>query len=143
MLLWYKIGHIIFIITWFAGLFYLPRLFVYMVESDKQDVHNVLRVMQRKLYYYITVPSAVLATTFGVLLYIPMGAYYAHSGWMHLKLLLVAFLWAFHVSCGYYRRLLLNNDNWPSGRFFRMYNEIPSVVLIAVVILVILKPQFS
>lgn len=142
-MLWYKVGHIIFVITWFAGLFYLPRLFVYTAESNEPKVHAVLRVMQRKLYYYIMVPSAILATFFGFMLYVPMAAYYAHAGWMHLKLLLVAILWVFHMSCGHYRRVLLQNEGWPSGKFFRFYNEVPSIILIVAVVLVIFKPSFA
>ena len=141
-MLWMKAGHIIFVITWFAALFYLPRLFVYHVESAQSAVHETLRVMQRKLYYYIMWPSAVAATILGVGLLVPVHSYYLKAGWMHLKLFMVLLLWVFHLSCGYYRkRLLMSQDAWPHGRFFRMYNEIPSIVLIVCVWAVVLKPQ--
>lgn len=143
MMLWYKVCHIIFVVTWFAGLFYLPRLFVYTAESSNADVHAVLRIMQKKLYYYIMVPSAILATVSGLMLYMSMATYYAKAGWMHIKLLLVVILWLYHLSCGHYRRVLLGSKSWPSGKFFRFYNEIPSVILIVTVMLVILKPSFA
>ncbi len=139
-MLWIKAGHIIFVITWFAALFYLPRLFVYQVESPHPQVHATLRIMQRKLYYYIMWPSSVAATGFGLVLFWPYHAFYSHASWMQLKLLMVLVLWCFQISCGHYRQLLLKDESWPSGRFFRIYNEIPTLVLFVTVIAVVIKP---
>jgi len=140
LFLWLKVWHIVFVVTWFAGLFYLPRLFVYHAEASNQDQMATFKVMQRKLYYYITCPSGILASLFGLFMMIDNVQAYRHAGWMHLKLVLVLLLWVFHLYCGRIR-LLLSQDKAPhSQRFYRLFNEIPSFILIAVIILVVIKP---
>lgn len=137
---WVLAFHIIFVVTWFAGLFYLPRLFVYHANAaDKISVDRFC-VMERKLYYYIMMPSAVLASAFGLWLLFAHASYYSQQGWMHAKLLLVMVLWIYHIYCGYLCKQFANHKNRYSHRFYRWFNEVPSVLLIVIVILVIVQP---
>ncbi len=139
-MLWVKSFHLIFVVMWYAGLLYLPRLFVYHAMSD--DVIGIERfmVMERKLFAITTV-GGVGALGFGLWLLVDYAwAAYATNLWLHLKLLLVTVLIAFHLLCG---KLMLNfrDDCNPHGhRFYRVLNEIPAVILIAVIILVVVKP---
>lgn len=135
-----KAFHIIFVITWFAGLFYLPRLFVYHAMSQDKISLERFKVMERKLYYGIMMPSGILATAFGIWLFSYNEQVYARSGWMHIKLLLVVVLWVYHLFCNRYRKQFLQNANVHSHIFYRWFNEIPVVILIAIVFLVVLKP---
>ncbi|HWN30079.1 MAG TPA: protoporphyrinogen oxidase HemJ [Burkholderiales bacterium] len=135
-MLWIKAFHVISMVTWFAGLFYLPRLFVYhSAAEDKISIERFL-IMERKLYFYIMTPGAVLTLVFGFWL---LGS--AASGlWLSVKLGLVILLILFHIYCG---KLLIDIKNDPkshSQKFYRWLNEIPTVILIAVVILVVVKP---
>ncbi len=139
-MLWIKAFHLIFVITWFSGLFYLPRLFVYHAMSDDKASQDRFKIMERKLYYGITYPSAVLATLFGIMLLSYNASFYMQQGWMHAKLALVVVLWIFHLMCGKYRKDFLHDRNKHSHKFYRWFNEFPVVVLIAIVILVIVKP---
>jgi len=135
-MLWIKAFHVIFMVTWFAGLFYLPRLFVYhSVADDKISIDRFL-VMERKLYFYIMTPGAVLTLGFGYWL---LGSV-ASGTWLNIKLGLVVLLILFHIYCG---KLLIDIKNDPkshSQKFYRWLNEIPTVILIAVVILAVVKP---
>ncbi len=136
-MLWVKSLHIIFMVTWFAGLFYLPRLFVYHAMSDDLASVERFKEMERKLYYGIMTPGAVLTIIFGVWLWQGFGI---SGSWLHAKLLLVAVLLAYHYYCG---RLLSNfkqDRNRHSHIYYRWFNEIPVVILIAVVILTVVKP---
>lgn len=139
-MLWILALHIIFLVAWFAGLFYLPRLFVYHAEATDSISIERFKVMERKLYYFIMTPSAILATAFGISLLFYNLPYYMHSGWMHVKLTFVAILWVYHIYCG---KLLANfkaDNNRRSSKFFRFYNEAPAVLLIVIVIMVVVKP---
>ena len=136
-MLWIKALHVIFMVTWFAGLFYLPRLFVYHAMSDDAVSNDRFKVMERKLFFGIMTPGAVLTVLFGMWLWL---AYDFRGGWLHAKLALVAVLLAYHVYCG---KLLVNfkNDRNQHGHvFYRWLNEFPVVILFAVVILVVVKP---
>ena len=136
-MLWIKALHIIFMVTWFAGLFYLPRLFVYHAMSSDAVSNDRFKVMERKLFFGIMTPGAVLTVLFGMWLWL---AYDFRGGWLHAKLALVAVLLAYHVYCG---KLLVNfkNDRNQHGHvFYRWLNEFPVVILFAVVILVVVKP---
>ncbi len=136
-MLWIKALHVIFMVTWFAGLFYLPRLFVYHAMSDDAVSNDRFKVMERKLFFGIMTPGAVLTVLFGMWLWL---AYDFRGGWLHAKLALVAVLLAYHVYCG---KLLVNfkNDRNQHGHvFYRWLNELPVVILFAVVILVVVKP---
>jgi putative membrane protein len=136
-MLWVKSFHIIFVVAWFAGLFYLPRLFVYHAMTTDLPGTERFKVMERKLYYGIMTPSAVLAVIFGLWLWLGYGI---TGGWLHAKLVLVLMLIAYHLYC---RRLLADfkhDRNRHSHVYYRWFNEIPVLILIAVVILVVVKP---
>jgi len=139
-MLWIKALHIIFVITWFAGLFYLPRLFVYHAMSNDAISLARFKIMERKLYYGIMTPSGILATGFGIWLFCFNYQAYLHAGWMQLKLGLVAILWIYHLFCNQYRKRFQQDVNQHSHVFYRWFNEVPVVILIGVVLLVILKP---
>jgi putative membrane protein len=138
-MLWVKSLHIIFMVTWFAGLFYLPRLFVYHALSlDASDGVGVERfkVMERKLYYSIMTPGAILTIGFGLWL----GWFGDAGGWMHAKLALVAILIGYHVWCGRLVRAFRDDRNVHGHVWFRWFNELPVLLLAGAVILVVVKP---
>lgn len=135
-----KAFHIISMVAWFAGLFYLPRLFVYHVDAS--DITSQLRfcVMERRLYYAIMCPAAILTLVFGFWLMTYNMQYYLGAAWMHGKLGLVLLLGVFHVFCGYCVRQFARGRNTYTSRFYRILNEIPTVGLIVIVLLVVVKP---
>ena len=138
-MLWIKAFHIIFVTTWFAGLFYLPRLFVYHAMSEDTTSTARFKIMERKLFYGIMTPSAVLAILLGIwALYLMPG--YLFSNWMIFKLILVGLLVIYHFSCG----LIINNfkedKNFHSHVWYRWFNEAPVLALVAIVILAVIKP---
>jgi putative membrane protein len=139
-MLWVKAFHIIFMVTWFGGLFYLPRLFVYHAMATDQPSIQRFKIMERKLYFGIATPGAVFTVIFGLWLlsYNPAG--YMQAAWMHAKLGLVFLLLGYHLYLG---KLLMNfkHDRNQHGHvFFRILNEIPVAFLVAIVILVVVKP---
>lgn len=137
--LWIKALHIIFVVTWFAALFYLPRLFVYHAMSEDAASNERFKVMERKLYRGIMTPSAILAVGFGItLLYLQPA--WIHQGWLHAKLLLVFILLGYHHACGRLLRKFREDRNTRSHVWYRWFNEFPVIILIAVVILVVVKP---
>ncbi len=140
-MLWVKSFHIICVVTWFAALFYLPRLFVYHAMSDDKTSNERFKIMERKLYRGIMTPSAVLALFFGGWLL----SYYtfeqiAMMHWLHVKLVLVVLLFAYHGYCGRLLRQFKNDENQRSHIFYRWFNELPVLILISVVILAVVKP---
>ena len=137
-MLWLKAFHIIFVVTWFAGLFYLPRLFVYHAMSDDAATRNTLLTMQRKLLG-ITHIGGVLALSFGLWMVAVMPAWLTMH-WMHAKLLLVLLLVAYHVWCAILVRRFARGEVTRSHVWFRWFNEVPAVLLIAIVLFVVLKP---
>lgn len=124
-------------VTWFAGLFYLPRLFVYHAMSDDVPGIERFKVMERKLYYGIMTPGAVLTVLFGLWLWLGYGI---SGGWLHAKLALVIVLIAYHLCCGKLLADFKHDRNRHGHVYYRWFNEIPVVILIAVVILVVVKP---
>ena len=139
-MLWVKAFHIIFMVTWFAGLFYLPRLFVYHAETKDETGNQRFKVMERKLYYGIATPSAVITIALGFYLIHLMGYGLLSLFWLQAKLALVAILVIYHIVC---RKLLLDfkqNNNQRSHVWYRWFNEFPVIILIAVILLVELKP---
>jgi putative membrane protein len=137
-MLWVKSLHIIFMVTWFAGLFYLPRLFVYhALSSDAVSIQRFL-VMERKLFWGIMTPGAILTVAFGLWLW--LGWFRGASGWLHAKIALVALLVGYHLWCFRLLRAFAAGRNTKSDRWFRWFNEVPTVILFATVILVVLKP---
>lgn len=133
-----KALHLIAIICWFAGLFYLPRLFVYHAMAEQKG-NQMLQTMERKLYKYIMHPSMVLTWVFGLwMLYlIPE---WGQSGWLHAKLTLVFILTGYHHICGKYVKVFAQNQNQKTHKFYRYFNEVPTVLLILIVFLAVLKP---
>lgn len=134
--LWIKSLHVIFMVTWFAGLFYLPRLFVYHAEVRDDAGNERFKIMERKLFWGIMTPGAVLTAVFGLWIIAMEPRAYA-AGWMHLKLLLVALLVAYHVWCGLLVDAFRKDANRHSHRWYRWFNEIPVFMLVGVVVLVI------
>jgi putative membrane protein len=136
-MLWIKALHISFMVTWFAALFYLPRLFVYHAMSDDAVSIERFKIMERKLFFGIMTPGALFTIVFGAWLWLGYGF---SGGWLHAKLALVAVLLAYHAYCG---KLLIDfrHDRNRHGHvFYRWLNEFPVVLLFAVVILVVVKP---
>jgi len=136
-MLWMKSLHIIFMVTWFAGLFYLPRLYVYHAETKDKIGHERFKIMERKLFYGIMTPGGILTIFFGLLLIIN---YDYQGAWLTYKLILVGILVIYHYYCWKYLNLFKNNQNNHSHIFYRIFNEIPVIMLIAIVFLVIYKP---
>jgi putative membrane protein len=137
-MLWIKALHIIFMVTWFAGLFYLPRLFVYHVDCHDGTGHERFLVMERKLFAIMTI-GAVLTTVFGVWLLLKWH-WPLSELWLQIKLALIAALFAYHVYCAVLVRRFRANSNRHSGVFYRWFNEFPALILIAVVLLAVLRP---
>ncbi len=139
-MLWVKAFHVIFMVAWFAGLFYLPRLFVNHAMAEEDAVRARLALMEAKLYRFIT-PWMVLTLGFGFwLLYEYAWAAYRHMGWLHLKLALVAGLVAYHFYCGKIVRDFAADRCHRSHVWFRWFNELPVLVLFSAVILAVVKP---
>ena len=136
-MLWVKSLHIAFMVTWFAGLFYLPRLFVYHAMADDAAGIERFKIMERKLYYGIMTPGAVLTIGFGLWLW--MGWGFA-GGWLLAKLALVLVLVGYHIWCGMLLAAFREDRNRHGHAFFRWFNEFPVLLLFAIVILVVVKP---
>jgi putative membrane protein len=140
-MLWIKSFHVIFMVTWFAGLFYLPRLFVYHAMSDDAVSNERFKVMERKLFYGIMTPGGVLTIVFGLILLDGYAwAAYHQEIWLHIKLFLVAVLVVYHIYCGKLLKDFKNDRNRKSHVFFRWFNEFPVLILIAAVVLVFVRP---
>lgn len=139
---WLKAFHLIFMVTWFAGLFYLPRLFVYHAMLDKDDDRGEqrLRTMERRLFRGIMTPGGVLTVAFGIALMVGYGPIVAQWGWLHVKLVLVAVLIGYHVWCGLLVRDFARGVNRHGHVWYRWFNEVPTVLLIAIVILAVVRP---
>lgn len=134
-----KAFHIIAMVSWFAGLFYLPRLFVYHSMNIKKPTNvDMLRVMEHKLYYYIMHPAMTLTLVFGIWL-LALNPGWMQQGWFHAKLTLVALLLGYHFSLAYFIKAFKKGTP-KTERFFRLYNEIPTVLLILIILLVELQP---
>lgn len=139
-MLWIKAFHLIFIVTWFAGLFYLPRLYVYHTQATDDISLDRFKIMERKLYFGIMTPGAFLTILLGIWLVFCNPSFYLHSGWFHAKLFLVVLLILFHIYCGKLWFDFKNNKNKHSATFYRWINEIPTVLLIFIILLVVIKP---
>ena len=136
-MLWWKTFHIIFVITWFAGIFYLPRLFVYHAQAQDAISLERFKVMERKLYFGISTPSAILTLITGFTLWLK----YGFGGmWLHYKVLLVAILVLYHLWCFKYLADFKRDKNTRSHIFYRWFNEVPVLLLFVIVALVVLKP---
>ncbi len=138
-MLWLKAFHIIFMVCWFAGIFYLPRLFVYHAMSADQATRDQLKIMERKLYRFTT-PFALLTVLLGGALLMQSPAAYLAAGWMQIKLALVAGLLIYHWYCGRLVSKFADDSESRDHVFFRFFNELPVFVLFGAVILAVLKP---
>lgn len=138
-MLWIKAFHLIFMVCWFAGIFYLPRLFVYHAMADDEATQKHLATMELKLYRFIT-PFAFLTIAFGLWLASYNWSYYLQAKWFYAKLSLVLLLAAYHWQCGRYVKQLQQEPHSRSHVFYRWFNELPVLVLFAVILLVVLKP---
>ncbi|MFM2322897.1 MAG: hypothetical protein RLZZ225_1050 [Pseudomonadota bacterium] len=140
MIAWIKALHVIAMVAWFAGLFYLPRLFVYHAAAYDSVSCERFKVMEHRLYYFIMAPAALLTLLFGFILLDFSATYYSHALWMHIKLILVALLLIFHAYCGKLVKDFKQDKNQHSSLFYRWFNEFPTLLLIAIVIMVEVQP---
>ncbi len=138
-MLWIKSLHIIFMVSWFAGIFYLPRIFVNLAMTENDGAFNQLNIMARKLYRFIT-PFMILTLVFGVWLTSYNWGYYKTAGWFHTKIALVLVLVVYHFICGHFQKQFAEGRCSKSHVFFRWFNEFPVLMLVAIIILVVVKP---
>ena len=136
----YKSLHLISVISWMAGLLYLPRIFVYHSENNETNsVSEIFKTMERKLYFFIMYPAMILSWLFALIMLLKNSSLLS-AGWMHMKIFLVLFLTIYHFYLGSCLKQFKNDNNSKSSRFFRITNEIPTILLILIVFLAILKP---
>jgi len=136
----YKSLHLIAVISWLAGLLYLPRIFVYHSEADHESQKRVFKTMERKLYNYIMMPAMFLSWIFGILLIQNLGHSIFLELWMQIKVIAVVILTYYHFSLGKYLKDFSRDSNNKTSKFFRIYNEIPTIILIVVIFVVVFKP---
>ncbi len=136
----FKSLHLIAVISWMAGLLYLPRIFVYHSEADHESQRAVFKTMERRLYNYIMMPAMLLSWTFGILLVHSLGLTIFAELWMQIKSLSVIILSIYHFALGKYLDDFAIDKNQKSSKFFRIFNEIPTILLIVVIFVVIFKP---
>jgi len=137
----FKSLHLIAVISWMAGLLYLPRIFVYHVENkNDQNISNVFKVMERKLYFYIMMPAMVLSWILGLLLISSIGFDQLANKWLEIKLILVLILTIYHLFLGVCLKKFSIDKNIYSSKFYRIFNEVPTILLILIVFIVIFKP---
>lgn len=140
-MLWLKALHLIFMVTWFAGLFYLPRLFVYHAMSTDPLSNERFKVMERKLYYGIMTPGMVATWIFGVWMLLAYDwPLYGHAMWLHAKLALLLLLVGYHLTCGIWLQQFKLDRNIHSHIFYRWMNEIPVFFLFGIIFLAVIKP---
>ncbi len=139
-MLWMKAFHIVAMVAWFAGLFYLPRLYVYHASTVDTISLERFKVMEWRLYYAIMYPAAILTTLLGIGMVYYAPGYYFHQLWFLGKVIGVGFVWVYHVTCGRLLKKFAADKNHYSSRFYRFFNEIPTLLLLIIVILVVVKP---
>ena len=139
-MLWVKAFHIIAMVTWFAGLFYLPRLFVYHASSDDETSNQRFKIMERKLYFGIATPGAILTVLLGFWLIHLLGYSILSAFWLQAKLALVALLVIYHIYCGKLLFDFKHDKNQHSHVWYRWFNELPVFILVAIILLVELQP---
>jgi putative membrane protein len=138
-LLWIKALHLFFMVAWMAGIFYLPRLFVYHAQSDNQAVKDQFKIMERRLWWFVT-PFAFLTLLFGVwLIYIYGALWFKAALWLHVKLVLVIALYIYHFYLYHLVKQFARDVNQHTSRFYRILNEAPVLVLLAIVCLAVVK----
>ena len=135
---WVKIFHVMFVVAWMAGLLYLPRIFVYhSMDETTTETSNVFKLMEKRLFYFIMYPSALIVWITGIYMAHALGLY----GWLVIKFLFVIVLTFYHINLGRYLNDFANDKNKKKTRFFRMINEIPFVIMFIILVLVIIKPD--
>ena len=137
----FKSLHLIAVISWMVGLLYLPRIFVYHVEnSEKKETTEIFEVMEKRLYFYIMRPAMILSWFFGIILIYINGIEIFSQLWMHIKLGLVVLLTIYHEYLGICLKSLKLHNNTKTSKFFRIINEVPTIILIFIIFIVIFKP---
>ena len=137
----FKSLHLIAVISWMVGLLYLPRIFVYHVEnSEKKETTEIFEIMEKRLYLYIMRPAMILSWLFGIILIYINGIEIFSQLWMHIKLGLVVLLTIYHEYLGVCLKSLKSNNNTKTSKFFRIINEVPTIILIFIIFIVIFKP---
>ena len=136
----FKSLHLIAVISWMAGLLYLPRIFVYHSESDDMSQKRVFKTMERKLYNYIMMPAMMLSWLFGILLIHSLSFSIFSELWMQIKIIAVVILTYYHFTLGKYLNDFALENNQKTSKFFRIYNEIPTLIIIVVIFVVVFKP---
>lgn len=139
MYLWMKALHVIFMVTWFAGLFYLPRLYVYHAMPENRPSFELFKIMERRLFVMMTI-GMVLTLLFGIIMLILGGGILFQVGWFHAKLLLLVLLFFYHYYCYKIMLQFRNETNTHDHKWYRWFNEAPSLLLILIVLLAIVKP---
>ncbi len=135
---WVKIFHVMFVVAWMAGLLYLPRIFVYhSMDETTTETSNVFKLMEKRLFYFIMYPSALIVWITGIYMAHALGLY----GWLVIKFIFVIVLTLYHINLGRYLNDFANNKNKKKTRFFRMINEIPFVIMFIILVFVIIKPD--
>ena len=135
---WVKIFHVMFVVAWMAGLLYLPRIFVYhSMDETTNDTSNVFKLMEKRLFYFIMYPSALIVWITGLYLAHVLGLY----GWLVLKFFFVIILTVYHINLGRYLNDFANDINKKKTRFYRMINEIPFLIMFIILVFVIIKPD--
>ena len=136
----FKSLHLIAVISWMAGLLYLPRIFVYHSEASYVEQKNIFKIMERRLYNYIMMPAMLLSWVFGILLIHTLGFNIFSEFWMQLKTFLVSILTIYHFLLGKYLNDFASDNNKKSSKFYRIINEVPTLILIVVIFIVVFKP---
>ena len=137
----FKSLHLISVVSWMAGLLYLPRIFVYHSEASHESQKDIFKIMEKKLYNYIMMPAMLLSWLFGILLLHSITLSVLFELWMQIKIVAVIILTYYHFTLGKYLNDFAIDKNEKTSKFFRIYNEIPTIVLIVVIFTVIFKPQ--
>ena len=137
----FKSLHLISVVSWRAGLLYLPRIFVYHSEASHESQKDIFKIMEKKLYNYIMMPAMLLSWLFGILLLHSITLSVFFELWMQIKIIAVIILTYYHFTLGKYLNDFAIDKNEKTSKFFRIYNEIPTIVLIVVIFTVIFKPQ--
>ena len=136
----FKSLHLIAVISWMAGLLYLPRIFVYHSEADHDSQKQIFKIMEKRLYNFIMMPAMLLSWIFGVILIHNLGFSIFSELWMQIKIISVFILTYYHFTLGKYIREFAVENNQKTSKFFRIYNEIPTILLIVIIFVVIFKP---
>ena len=136
----FKSLHLIAVVSWMAGLLYLPRIFVYHSENNKEIISNVFKTMERKLFYYIMTPAMILSWLFGLALIHEIGFEQLANFWLQLKIILVILITAYHFYLGFLLNQFKLDQNNKTSKFYRYINEIPTLLLILIVFIVVFKP---